>query len=273
MSIRPILVLPTSGSIYNDGATFELVETLLETARILKEGNLSLVDGPSGAVCDYRSSKLRIKELRSYGSNAPSRLVISLPKKKPIEIGSSFHIQGDPNDVDMKRPAAYASKEISESLIRRIDAMVFHTEPALAVHGLEEDPILPHHLTGIIGEHIATLLRNRHHGPGRIAIRPDYKVHSTINTEDVSYGAEYEFAGDDGEPTKEGLFGIIPVVAHIRRNYERNWDLSIAHLEGLGSESPIDAMISTGFFNKLHAVVSNSLPWDPSLISQERPQP
>lgn len=272
MSIRPILVLPTRGSIYNEGVTINLIETLLETADILKEGNLSLVDGPSGAVCEYRSSKLRIKELRSYGAKAPSRLVISLPKKASIELGSSFRIQGDPNDVDMKRPGAYAPKEITEGLIRIIDAMVFHTEPALALHGMQESPILPHDLSDIIGSHIANLLRNRHHGPGRLAIKPDHKIYSSINIEDVSYGAEYEFPGDDGEPTSEGLFGIIPAVAHIRRNYQKKWDISIAQLEGLGSESPIDAMVSAEFFSRLHSVVSNSLPWDRSLISQERLQ-
>jgi len=266
MSIRPILVLPTRGSIYNEGVTINLIETLLETADILKEGNLSLVDGPSGAVCEYRSSKLRIKELRSYGAKAPSRLVISLPKKASIELGSSFRIQGDPNDVEMRRPAPYAAKEISEGLIRIIDAMVFHTEPALPIKGLDEDPINPHHFTDIIGENIATLLRARHREPKRIAIKAGHKIMSILDLDEVCYGAEYEFSGDDGEPTNEGIFATMPAVAHLKKTYDRNWLLQAASLEGFGSDSSVDAMMSVDFVTRLRAILDNSLPWNSDLI-------
>lgn len=265
MTMRPILVLPTSGSIYNEGITFELIESLLETAHILRKGELLLTDGPPGVICDYRSSKLRIQELRSYGSS-PSRLVIFLPRRTPIQIAAYFGIQGDPNDVEMRRPAPYAAKEISEGLIRIIDAMVFHTEPALPIKGLDEDPINPHHFTDIIGENIATLLRARHREPKRIAIKAGHKIMSILDLDEVCYGAEYEFSGDDGEPTSEGIFASVPAVAHLKQTYDRNWLLQAANLEGFGSDSSVDAMMSIDFITKLRAILDNSLPWNSDLI-------
>ena len=250
---RPTLVIPRRGVTFFDMFADKPEHILTKTAELLQTGNLSLVDGPAGAICEYRCEGLRIEELRTYGAACPSRILLHIDACEAIEISNAFGIEGDPNDVDMRRPAAYAADEISESLVALIGSMRFHVEDGKPLHGIYNDPIRPCDISDTIAPHLATLIRARHRQDNRIPIDEISIVHLSCSMSSTSYGAVYERNGFESDPVADdGIFDTIPAIAAVIRTKER-WNLDIAMLEAVGSESPIDAMLAVDFITRLRA--------------------
>ena len=256
-NLKPILVLPNQTSIFHPTNTTALVSILHKVCNILKLRRLELVNGPKGVVCDYHCDDLHITELRSYGANSPSRVIIDLmDNTMPIELSAEFKIEGDPNDVDLKRPGPYAPSEISEKIIAAVQAMTFHLDNEHPICNVLPEPVSPHKFIPILSEHVATLIRARHREPKRLTITDGTNVSWRSGLHDVSYGAQYDHAGEDGWPVEDGIFALLPAIACVKSDTDR-WKIDMHLLSSEGSESPIDAMNSVDFVNRLHDAIQS----------------